>query len=60
MDKKRKPTTIRLSEQDIQAILRIRMAYGIASDNQAIVFAIHDTDNRLEQGLKPRTPNQGR
>jgi hypothetical protein len=35
------------------------MAYGIASDNQAIVFAIHDTDNRLrsEQGLKPSSVN---
>ena len=40
MEKKRKSTTLRLTEQDIQAVLKIRQVYGIASDNQAIVFAI--------------------
>jgi len=49
MEKKRKLTTIRLSEQDMQAILKIRQAYGIASDNQAIVFALHSEANRLSQ-----------
>jgi len=58
MEKKRKSTTLRLTEQDIQAILKIRQAYGIASDNQAIIYAIHTTARQLEQGLKPQTPNR--
>ncbi len=33
----------------MQAILKIRQAYGIASDNQAIVFALHSEANRLSQ-----------
>jgi hypothetical protein len=55
MEKKRKATTLRLTEQDIQAILRIRFATGIASDNQAIIFALHETANRLrkEKGIPP-------
>jgi hypothetical protein len=47
MEKKRKSTTLRLTEQDIQAILKIRQTTGIASDNQAIVFAIHSTANQM-------------
>jgi len=58
MEKKRKSTTLRLTEQDIQAILKIRQAYGIASDNQAIIYAIRATARQLEQGLKPQTPNR--
>ena len=55
MEKKRKATTLRLREQDLQAILRIRLATGIASDNQAIIFAIHDTVSRIgkEKGIPP-------
>lgn len=49
MEKKRKSKTLRLTEEDIQAILKIRQQYGIASDNQAIVFAIHDMANRIEK-----------
>jgi hypothetical protein len=49
MEKKRKTTTIRLSEQDIQAILKIREAYGVASDNQAIILALHLEVKRLQQ-----------
>jgi hypothetical protein len=49
MEKKRKSTTLRLTEEDIQAILKIRQQYGIASDNQAIVFAIRETANRIEK-----------
>ena len=40
MEKKRKATTIRLSGEDMKAILTIRMQYVLASDNQAIIFAI--------------------
>ncbi len=56
--KQRKAKLMRLTEQDIQAILKIRQAYGIASDNQAIIYAIHATARQLEQGLKPQTPNR--
>ena len=35
MEKKRKGTMLRLSEQDLQAVLKIRAYYGITSDNQA-------------------------
>jgi len=53
MEKKRKSTTLRLTEQDIQAILKIRQVTGIASDNQAIVFAIRFTARNLEKGEPP-------
>ena len=48
MEKKRKATTIRLSEEDIKAILAIRLHYGLASDNQAIIFALRSTANQLQ------------
>jgi hypothetical protein len=50
MEKKRKSTTLRLTEQDIQAILKIRQYYGIASDNQAIILAIQFTARQIEGG----------
>jgi hypothetical protein len=49
MEKKRKATMVRLSEEDIRAILQIRMQTGIRSDNQAIVYALHFTARHLEQ-----------
>jgi hypothetical protein len=49
MEKKRKATMVRLSEEDLRAILAIRMQTGIRSDNQAIVYAIHFTARQLEQ-----------
>jgi hypothetical protein len=49
MKTKRKSTTIRLTEEDIQAILKIRQAYGIASDNQAIIYSLHYTAKHIEQ-----------
>jgi len=49
MDKKRKATTIRLSDEDIKAILLIRLHYGLASDNQAIILAIRNTVHQIEQ-----------
>ena len=39
MDKKQR--TIRLTEQDLQAIAAIRERYGLTSDSQAIRFALH-------------------
>jgi len=53
MEKKRKSTTLRLEAEDIRAILKIRQVYGIASDNQAIVFAIRFTAQHLEKGEPP-------
>ena len=49
METKRKATTIRLSEEDIKAILTIRLLTGITSDNQAILYAIHTTARELQQ-----------
>ena len=49
MKKIKKTTMVRLEEADLQAILKIRQAYGIASDNQAIVFAIRFTARYLEK-----------
>ena len=46
--KKRKATMVRLSEDDLHAILVIRMQTGITSDNQAIVYALHRTAKCLE------------
>ena len=50
MEKKRKATALRLTEQDIQAILKIRQYYGITSDNQAIVFAVNLVARLIEEG----------
>jgi hypothetical protein len=62
MEKKMKSTMVRLSEDDLKALLTIRMQTGIKSDNQAIIFALHWTSKYLEpkeeQGLKPDTPNR--
>lgn len=55
MDKKRKATSLRLAEQDLQAILKIRAYYGIGSDNQAIVFALHFTANQLKEKGEDRS-----
>jgi hypothetical protein len=49
MEKKLKSTMVRLSEDDLKALLTIRMQTGIRSDNQAIVFAIRFTANQLQQ-----------
>jgi hypothetical protein len=49
MEKKLKQTMIRLSEDDLKALLAIRMQTGIRSDNQAIIFAIRFTAKHLEQ-----------
>ncbi len=50
MDTQRKSTTLRLTEQDIQAILTVRQYYGIASDNQAIILALNLVARQIEEG----------
>lgn len=55
MEKKRDPgsprkaTMVRLSEEDLRALLALRMQTGIRRDNQAIVSAIRFTARHLEQ-----------
>jgi hypothetical protein len=60
MEKHRKSTTLRLTEQDIQAILKIRQYYGIASDNQAIILAIQLTARYIEGRGPTPAPNKER
>ena len=56
MDTKRKGTMLRLTAQDLQAILKIRQYYGITSDNQAIVFAVNVVARQIEEGrAKPQS-----
>ena len=64
MEKKLKQTMVRLSEDDLKALLAIRMQTGIRSDNQAIIFAIRWTANHLEQkgearGLRATSRTRG-
>ncbi len=49
MEKKLKQTMIRLSEDDLRALLAIRIQTGIRSDNQAIIFAIRWTAKHLDE-----------
>ena len=49
MEKHREAAALRLTEQDIQAILKIRQYYGISSDNQAIVQAINLVARQIEE-----------
>ena len=50
MKRQRKATTLRLEEQDIKALEAIKQHYAIASDNQAIVLALHLVSKQLEKG----------
>lgn len=58
MDKQR---TIRLSEQDLQAIAAIREEYGLTSDSEALRFALHTLwrEIKRERNATP-TPNKER
>jgi hypothetical protein len=58
MDKKRKQTTMRFSEQDIEAIARIRELYGCISDTAAVRLALQIAV-RQEQ-TQPITPHKER
>ena len=58
MDKQR---TIRLSEQDVQAIAAIREEYGLTSDSEAIRFALHTIWREIKQEKRlPQAPNKER
>ncbi len=58
MDKQR---TIRLSEQDMQAIVAIREEYGLTSDSEAIRFALHTTWREIKRHGNPtQAPNKER
>jgi hypothetical protein len=61
METQRKSTTLRLTAQDMQAILTIRQYYGIASDNQAIITALNVVARQIEEGrASTPTPNKER
>jgi len=55
MDKQR---TIRLSEQDMQAIGAIREQYGLTSDSEAIRFALHTMWREIRQEHPTQAPNK--
>ncbi len=49
-----KAKTIRLTEQDKQAIVAIRAYYGLTSDNEAIRFALHKVLREIQQSPHPK------
>ena len=49
MQKPQKAKTIRLTEQDRQAIVRLRDYYALSSDNEAIRFALKQALRAIEQ-----------
>jgi len=56
MDKQR---TIRLSEQDVQAIAAIREEYGFTSDSEALRFALHTLWREIKRERNPtQAPNK--
>src|SRR2546423_1482500 len=50
MKRQRKATTLRLEEQDIKALEKLKQYYGIGSDNQAILMAIRLVARQIEEG----------
>jgi len=52
-----KQRTIRLTEQDMQAIAAIREHYGFASDSEAIRFALHTMWREIRGTRNPDTPS---
>jgi len=58
MNTERKATTLRLTEQDIQAVLTIRQYYGCASDNQAIILALNLVARQIEEGKMVPNPSR--
>ena len=61
MDKQRLERTIRLTEQDQQAIAAIREQYGLTSDSEAIRFALHTLWREINrQGNPSPAPNKER
>ncbi len=57
MRKIQKAKTIRLTEQDKQAIARLRDYYALSSDNEAIRFALKRAVQETEQQSQPITPS---
>ncbi len=50
-----KAKTIRLTEQDKQAIAAIRAYYGLTSDNEAIRFALSKVWREVQQSTPPHS-----
>jgi Arc/MetJ-type ribon-helix-helix transcriptional regulator len=57
MDNKQR--TIRLTEQDMQAIAAIREHYGFTSDSEAIRFALHTMWREIRE-YPTQAPNKER
>jgi Tfp pilus assembly pilus retraction ATPase PilT len=55
-----KAKTIRLTEQDKQAIARLRDYYALSSDNEAIRFALKQALRAIEQQSLPPHSNKER
>ncbi len=53
MEKQRIERTIRLSEQDLQALAAIREQYGLTSDSEAIRFAMHTLWREIKRERSP-------
>jgi hypothetical protein len=50
MKRQRKATTLRLEEEDLKALEKLKQYYGIGSDNQAILLAIRLIARQIEEG----------
>ncbi len=55
-----KAKTIRLTEQDKQAIAAIRTHYGLTSDNETIRFALSKAWREIQQSPQPKPQTRTR
>jgi hypothetical protein len=62
MTEKKRPsaTTIRLAEQDREAIAAIKDYYGVTSDNEAIRLALREVHRQVKRQALPPHSNKER
>ncbi len=63
MEKKRTARTIRLTEQDHEAILSLKEYYGLTSENEVIRMALPMALREMQRALSPspaKPPAEGR
>ena len=59
MEKKRKARTLRLTEQDHEAILTLKEYYGLSSENEVIRMALRMALREMQRAVSPSpTPNK--
>jgi Arc/MetJ-type ribon-helix-helix transcriptional regulator len=59
MDTRRKAKTVRLTEQDYDAIAALKAYYGLTSDNEVIRMALRAALREIkEQARSTRPPNK--